>query len=201
MEKRFKSTSKESVRMFKNDILEMGSKVHWSIPIFVYVPIVSFLFYIGSDSFQSIKSFLLSFSGLLMWTFVEYVLHRFVFHYEAKSDFGKKLHWLFHGVHHDYPNDAMRLVMPPGISLPLASLFYFLFSLIIPVPVLFSFFGFFLLGYLFYDMSHYAFHHLSSTNKMFMYLKRKHMEHHYKDPNHTFGVSSPLWDYIFKTKV
>ena len=65
--------------------------------------------------------------GLFIWTITEYLLHRFIFHLELKSKIGARIHFIFHGVHHDYPSDSRRLVMPPSVSIPLATLFYFLF--------------------------------------------------------------------------
>ena len=68
--------------------------------------------------------------GILLWTLTEYLIHRYIFHYEPKTRVGKRLHYMIHGVHHDYPNDARRLVMPPSVSVPLAFLFYGMFLLI-----------------------------------------------------------------------
>ena len=61
--------------------------------------------------------------GYLFWTLTEYWLHRIVFHFEPEKGIGARLHWIIHGVHHDHPNDPMRLVMPPSLSIPLAALF------------------------------------------------------------------------------
>lgn len=116
--------------MFKNGFFESLSKVHFSIPIFIYLPVI--LYFSLRAFFQwniSVLYFLLFFTlGLFVWTLVEYVLHRFVFHFVPKGNFGQRMHFIFHGVHHDYPNDAKRLVMPPSVSVPLALLFYFLYS-------------------------------------------------------------------------
>lgn len=199
--KLFVSTSTESVRIFKNELFEYFSKNSWYAPVITYIPIIFYFSYLAFTNNISILLYILSIlSGLFVWSFVEYFLHRFVFHYEPTSELGKKIHWTFHGVHHDFPQDAKRLVMPPGVSLPLAALFFLLFRLIFPVPFLYSFFGFFLLGYLFYDISHYAFHHFAIQNKIFLKLKQHHMKHHYKDDHQGYGVSSVFWDIIFKTK-
>ena len=58
--------------------------------------------------------------GWVFWTLTEYWLHRIVFHFEPEDGIGARLHWIIHGVHHDHPNDPMRLVMPPSVSVPLA---------------------------------------------------------------------------------
>src|SRR4051812_50205787 len=62
--------------------------------------------------------------GYAFWTLCEYWIHRVVFHFEPEKGFGARLHWIIHGVHHDHPNDPLRLVMPPSVSVPLATLFY-----------------------------------------------------------------------------
>lgn len=200
-EKHFISNKNESVRMFKSNFIEAMSKTHWSIPIWVFAPIIGYFVYLSTISNVSIiSSILLILLGLFVWTFVEYVMHRFIFHYDPKSNLGKRLHWLMHGVHHDYPQDANRLVLPPGISLPLATAFFFLFYLLIPQPELYLFFASFLLGYLIYDIGHYAMHHFSFKSNIFKKVKLHHMKHHYVEPHKGYGVSNPLWDIVFGTK-
>ncbi len=205
MKKLYVSNKDESVRMFKSSFLELFSKVHWSMPLFIFLPIISYLMYLAITS-QNIG--LLQVAGWLaggigVWTITEYVLHRWLFHYEPPGKIGKRMHFIFHGVHHDYPNDSWRLVMPPAVSLPLAAAFYFLFRNIVVHDGFFAFFAGFLAGYLFYDMLHYAIHHAPMKGKIWMALKTHHLKHHFKDPDAGYGVSSPLWDVIvgsdFKT--
>jgi sterol desaturase/sphingolipid hydroxylase (fatty acid hydroxylase superfamily) len=201
--KNFVSNSPESTRMFKSDFLEIFSKVHYSVPLFIFIPTI---FYFGWKGLTvegiSIAGFAISlFAGLAFWTFTEYALHRFIFHFVPDSNWGRRLHFIFHGVHHNYPNDAMRLVMPPSMSIPLATLFYFLFSAIVPAFYLNSFFAAFLTGYLCYDMFHYAFHHGNFNNPILKKLKQHHMLHHYTDSDHGYGVTSVLWDIIFRSEI
>ncbi|MBP1658719.1 MAG: fatty acid hydroxylase, partial [Bacteroidetes bacterium] len=138
-------------------------------------------------------------AGLTFWTLTEYLLHRFVFHYEPTSTWGKYLHFMMHGVHHDYPNDSKRLVMPPSVSIPLALLFYGLFTLILGPAYNLPFFGGFIMGYIFYDEIHYATHHAPMKFGLWQKMKHHHVLHHYHDPGRGYGVSSPLWDYVFGT--
>ncbi|MBD3903315.1 sterol desaturase family protein [Chryseobacterium sp. Ch-15] len=202
MAKKYVSNSTESIRMFKNGFFESLSKVHFSVPIFLFLPVIVYFSYQAFAQMKvSIPQYLIFFTiGLLVWTFTEYVMHRFVFHTVPKGKIGERLHFVFHGVHHDYPNDAKRLVMPPSVSIPLATLFYFLFSLILEKANLYPFFSAFLLGYLVYDIGHYSIHHFNFRNKIFRKIKKHHLKHHYDDPEHGFGVSSPLWDNIFQSK-
>lgn len=197
----YKSNSQESTRMFRNDFLESLSKVHWSVPLIVFVPVILY----GSwRAFAlhhlSVGLYIAYFTAaLLFWTLTEYVLHRFLFHWVPSSAWGKRLHFIFHGVHHDYPNDALRLVMPASVSIPLAAAFYFLFSLVFTGGALLAFFSGFIVGYLFYDLSHYAIHHANFKSGLWKKMKQHHMYHHYTDPNRGYGVSSKLWDKIFQS--
>jgi len=187
--------------MFNSNLIEAMSKTHWSVPIWVFAPIIGYLVNLSIiNGVPLLLSFALVILGLFVWTFVEYAMHRFVFHYEPKSKLGKRMHWLMHGVHHDYPQDANRLVLPPGISLPLATGFFFLFYLLIPQPELYPFFAAFLVGYLIYDIGHYAMHHFSFKSNVFKKIKLHHMKHHYVEPHEGYGVSNPLWDIIFRTR-
>ncbi|BAV08716.1 Fatty acid hydroxylase superfamily protein [Filimonas lacunae] len=199
MSKNYVSNSTESVRMFKNSLMEGLSKVHFTIPLFIFIPIIGVFVYLSFHEGANILSFIGYFAfGLGIWTITEYVLHRWIFHYVPKAQWALRLHFIFHGVHHDYPRDKKRLVMPPSASLPLATLFYFLFSLCFEVKAnLFAFFPGFLLGYLIYDMLHYAMHHYNFKSGLMKRIKQHHMLHHYQDAEKGFGVSSAIWDKIF----
>jgi sterol desaturase/sphingolipid hydroxylase (fatty acid hydroxylase superfamily) len=172
------------------------------VPLIIFLPIISYLWYLaitgGQIGWMMMGAWFLG--GIFVWTITEYVLHRFVFHYEFPGKLGKRLHFIFHGVHHDYPNDSWRLVMPPAVSLPLASLFYFLFRNLVEGDAFFPFFAGFLAGYLFYDLLHYAIHHAPMKGKIWMMLKTHHLKHHFKDPDKGYGVSSTFWDIIAGTQ-
>ncbi|HEX5316721.1 MAG TPA: fatty acid hydroxylase, partial [Candidatus Kapabacteria bacterium] len=120
-ERLYVSNKNETVRMFESGFMEFFSRVHPVTPLVLYLPVVGYMLYLSLRPRQlSIVAvtalFLL---GVLLWTLIEYLIHRYVFHYEPKTRWGKRLHYVIHGVHHDYPNDARRLVMPPVISIPL----------------------------------------------------------------------------------
>lgn len=200
MKKNFVSKSPDSVRMFNNDFLESLSKVHFIIPLLIYFPLIFYLSWYAITYELTIGFFCFLFlSGFLIWTLTEYLLHRFIFHYEPSSDYGKKLHFIFHGVHHDYPNDRKRLVMPPSASIPLALMFFFFFRWVLPNDTVHAFFSGFITGYLFYDMTHYALHHLNVKNPYLQKLKQHHLLHHYSDSSKGFGVSLSLWDKILNS--
>lgn len=201
MSKNFISNKDETVRMFDNNFLEACSKVHFTIPLYVYIPVILAFLYrsIFIFNIEFMKLISLFVMGIIIWSLAEYILHRFVFHYVPVSKFGQRLHFIFHGVHHDYPSDSRRLVMPPSASLPLAVIFYFLFYFIVGKIYVAPFMSGFLTGYLFYDMTHYAIHHFNMHNKFWLAIKNHHMKHHYQDPAKGFGVSSPVWDKIIGT--
>lgn len=198
MKKNFISNSSDSIRMFKSEFFESLSKVHFFVPLIVYIPVIAYLIW---KSFADQHMPALHFTGwlalgLFVWTISEYILHRFVFHFYPKSKIGQRIHFIFHGVHHDYPNDAKRLVMPPSASIPMALALYFLFLYLLPEGTIFAFFAGFLIGYLFYDMTHYALHHANFKSTFWKNLKKHHMLHHYSDPTKGYGVSSSIWDKI-----
>lgn len=201
MAKNYVSNKDETVRMFKSDFLEAFSRVHYTVPLYIYVPVILYLLYravfVFNLQFLTIASMVIV--GVFVWTLTEYTLHRFVFHYQPSSDLGKRLHFIMHGVHHDYPNDSKRLVMPPSVSIPLAVFFYVLFSFIMGSIFVAPFFVGFLIGYLFYDITHYAVHHFNMHSKFWLAIKNHHMKHHYQDSSKGYGVSSPLWDIIIGT--
>ncbi|MGK9476167.1 sterol desaturase family protein [Melioribacter sp. OK-6-Me] len=199
MPKNYISNKDETVRMFKNDFLESLSRVHWSVPLIIYVPVVAYLFSLSFRFFNIWEIIFYFLAGIIVWTFTEYVLHRFVFHYEPKSETGKRLHFIMHGVHHDYPSDSKRLVMPPSVSIPLAIFFYIFYLYLLGNKVVSPFYAGFLTGYLIYDMTHYAVHHMRIKNKFWLEIKKHHMRHHYKDATRGFGVSQKTWDVIFNT--
>ena len=194
------SNKNETVRMFKSDFMEFLSHVHPATPLVLYLPVVGYMLY--AAVWQSRLSILpvagLFLLGVLIWTLLEYIIHRYFFHYEPKTPLGKQLHFIVHGVHHDYPNDARRLVMPPSVRIPLAILFWAFFAITLGrfAPAVSAGFGF---GYICYDSIHYAIHHFAMKRGVWLWLKQYHLRHHYNDEHAGYGVSSPLWDYVFRT--
>ncbi|GBD87468.1 fatty acid hydroxylase superfamily protein [bacterium BMS3Abin03] len=201
MAKLYVSNKNETVRMFKSDFLEFFSRVHWTVPLYIYIPVIGYLFYvsIAYHKLAALNIFGLIIAGIFIWTLTEYTLHRFVFHFHTKSNFGQRITFMFHGVHHDYPNDTKRLVMPPSVSIPLAIGFFFLFRAILGDGIVAPFYIGFIGGYLFYDISHYAIHHFNMHGKFWLAVKNHHMLHHYQNDELGYGVSSPFWDIVFGT--
>lgn len=191
----------KSIRVFENPWLERLTHVHPITPLLFWTPVISFLLW-RSSAVHGISIFgILAIApfGLLVWTLTEYLLHRFVFHFPAESKFGERLVYLIHGLHHSDPIDPTRLVMPPFPGVVIASILFFIFRLFLGPVYIEPFFGFFLLGYLWYDYTHYAVHHFTPRTRVGKYLKQHHMLHHYATPELRMGISTPLWDYVFGT--
>ena len=185
--------------MFESDVLDRLSRVHPAVPVVVFLPAIAILFWIGQEGTPPVEVAALVLGGYVLWTLTEYWMHRLVFHFEPEEGIGARLHWIIHGVHHDHPNDPMRLVMPPSVSVPLALAFYGVFVLVLGTPAAHLFAVGFLGGYLVYDMTHYHLHHHTSRTRPGRMLRELHMRHHFQDDTRGFGVSAPFWDYVFGT--
>jgi sterol desaturase/sphingolipid hydroxylase (fatty acid hydroxylase superfamily) len=166
-----------------------------------YLPVVLFFAYKGivEPNMTALMFIGMFIVGLISWTLFEYVLHRWIFHYVPKAKWALRLHFIFHGVHHDYPNDVKRLVMPLSVSVPLALGVYFALRAFMPPVYLYPFFSAFVLGYIFYDTVHYALHHFNFKGEVWKKIKKHHMLHHYSDSTKGFGVSSELWDKVLNS--
>lgn len=191
----------KSSRLFQSDFWERFTHVHHNTPFLIYVPLIGLsLFYAAGKPEATLWGLTGGFFlGLFNWTWFEYLLHRFIFHYEPKTAWGRRFHYLFHGIHHDFPGEKDRLVMPPlaglMIAVPVFGLHYGLLGL-----AGFPLFAGFLAGYLYYEFVHYSVHHKRKKGLAWSDHQRKnHLNHHFKDAGRRFGVSSPLWDFVFGT--
>lgn len=200
----FISNKDETIRLFKNPVLEYFSHIHPITPLVVFLPaagIALCVSILGGGIAEAIgfwSSVAVFATGIIAWTLVEYVIHRWAFHLEPTTEIGKRVHFLVHGIHHDYPRDSTRLVMPLLVSVPLGIAFFFLFAALF-APYHNALFSGFIFGYVAYDSIHYATHHFPMTSRVGRFLKEYHMKHHYVDDHTAFGVSTPLWDFVFRT--
>src|SRR4051794_10395293 len=189
---------KASPRMFDNDFLDRFTRVHPAVPAIIFAPAILVLAVVGADRLGTVMlAWVLG--GYAFWTLAEYWLHRVVFHFEPDHPIGRRFHFIIHGVHHDHPNDPLRLVMPPSASIPLASAFLVLFWFALGSGRWAAFGAGFLAGYLAYDMLHYHVHHHVPSTRIGRRLRELHMRHHFQDHERGFGVSAPYWDHVFGT--
>jgi sterol desaturase/sphingolipid hydroxylase (fatty acid hydroxylase superfamily) len=170
-------------------------------PLYFYTTIVICLLVITrSESPSWVSSLLLIGGGLLSWGFIEYCLHRFVFHYEARSEFGKKFVYAVHLSHHESPGLTDRIFASLIISAPVATAYLLLARLATGSwsATAYLFAGL-VAGYFYYEWLHFTTHHRKVRLPLLRYLKRYHLLHHHQTPELRFGVSSPLFDIIFGT--
>jgi 4-hydroxysphinganine ceramide fatty acyl 2-hydroxylase len=186
--------------MFDNPLLEKLSRTNAAVPITMYyvIPLVLLAYGSSYTPVPLLKLLLLFVAGAFFFTFLEYILHRYVFHMSTETELRKKIQYNIHGLHHDYPKDKDRLAMPPLASIVLALVLYGLFYLIMGDNA-YGFLAGVMVGYSTYLLVHYVVHAYPPPKNFLKELWVNHAVHHYKEGEHAFGVSSPLWDYVFGT--
>ena len=192
--------AKGTVKLFDNKLLEALTRTNPLAVLAIYLPISAVLAWYFWDTVHpsTLRMIGLFFGGLFIWTLTEYLLHRFLFHFVNEHKWTQKMHFFIHGVHHEYPKDKDRLVLPPVASLIVAIAFFFTFRFVMG-PDGFMFFSGFIFGYLCYDMIHYILHHFRPPHNFLKFLWEFHNMHHFRYPEKAYGVSSPFWDLIFGT--
>ena len=200
MDPAIKPSNIGSKKLFQNPLLELLTRTHISITLilFTILPAVFLLYGFQNGHLNALSAIILFFTGLLAFTLVEYIMHRYLFHIEpstpSRANIGKKIH----GAHHDFPKDKDRISMPPLPQIILASFFFGIFYLLLGNYV-FGFLPGFYVGYLLYSSIHYAIHAYQPPKNFLKVLWIHHGIHHYKNPDKAYGVSSPFWDFLFRT--
>jgi sterol desaturase/sphingolipid hydroxylase (fatty acid hydroxylase superfamily) len=191
---------KGSTRMFQNELLEKLSHVHPATPAVLFTPVIALALWaaIRVDGSSAGRIAWQIGLGYLGWTLLEYWLHRLVFHLPVRGPVSQRVYFFIHGVHHDWPWDTSRLVLPPSVSVLLATLFYFVFKAVFG-PQFHALFAGFVAGYLLYDTLHWYTHVGAPRSRAMKFLRKQHMIHHFKESGTRFGVSCPWWDVVFRT--
>lgn len=189
-----------SGQLFKSPILEKLARTHFAVPFSLISLFVIFtMYYNFSRNINSVGMSIAIFTlGVFIWTWAEYMLHKYIFHMEPTNKFKTALQYTFHGVHHEFPRDKSRTIMPPAASLIIVGSLFFVFRLIIGDYV-YTFLPGFMTGYLIYSLMHYAIHAFKPPRNIIGKIWINHSIHHYKDDNVAFGVSSNLWDRVYGT--
>jgi dihydroceramide fatty acyl 2-hydroxylase len=187
-----------SPRLFKNPVLDKLSRIHWTFPL-VFLFLVALLLWESAHELSFGAVVICVLIGYAMWTLCEYLVHRYVFHWEFPGAISEDVHFLIHGIHHVHPSDPLRLVMPPLMSAPIVALAWVVISLVFGAPLKFPVMAGFLMGYVIYDELHYHLHNRRPRTRLGAWLRWAHMVHHFRDPERGFGVSAPYWDYVFGT--
>jgi len=187
-------------QMFETPLIERFSRINPVTPFLFWLPVLGYAAYHAAGNGVGLGvGVALGLAGLLAWTFAEWTLHRYLFHYVGPRPWQRRMHFVLHGVHHDFPQDGDRLVMPLGASIPLGVGFYMIFRAVIGPVLVDPLFVGFALGYLIYDGTHYAIHHFRMSSRWGRWIKRYHIVHHHTGEQARWGVSSPLWDWVFGT--
>ena len=198
---KFKSNAEASPPMFENKILNRLSQTHIATPIIIFlVYAVGLLWYTEANTnIATLTVVGLFLAGVLGFTFTEYAVHRWIYHPpHGASDAYKQATYKMHGMHHDYPKDKKRLAMPPIVAIVLATSLLFLFELVLG-EYSFSYLAGFVVGYALYLVVHYTVHMYAPPRNFLRALWVNHSIHHYSEDEVLFGVSQPLWDYVFGT--
>ncbi len=193
-----------SPRMFRVDWVERYlSRVHPLHVVVVWVPVALWFLHravrLPGVGLLGISGLFIA--GVLAWTLLEYVLHRWVFHFrpDARSDLQRDVAFLIHGVHHDFPYDPDRLVMPPAVAVLIAVAIGYPLRALAGATLFPGLFAGLVAGYVWYDLTHYAVHHLRQRTPCGKLQRRNHLVHHFAQPDARFGVTTPLWDICFGT--
>jgi hypothetical protein len=187
-------------RLFRNPVLERLTRSHISVPVSLFILYASSLMYWSTThtAFAVWLTAALFFAGWLFYSWVEYQVHRRLFHIATTTETRKKFQYTMHGVHHHHPKDKDRLAMPPVLSVTLATVLLLFFKTFMG-DYAFGFTAGFLVGYASYLLVHYLVHIHRPPKNAFRVLWVNHSIHHYRDGEIIFGVSSPLWDYVYGT--
>jgi 4-hydroxysphinganine ceramide fatty acyl 2-hydroxylase len=141
--------------------------------------------------------------GLLTWTLLEYGLHRFLFHMHVplRNPVLRNLINGSHLGHHAAPRDRTKVLVHPSYGLAVSSILYGLIYLL--TGSVFSAAGVMSgvwAGFLYYEAVHYRVHFSLSASGLVARQRRTHFHHHFTNNRRCFGVTSPLWDYVFGTR-
>ena len=179
--------------------MEPFTKVHWWVPLVFWIPAVAAMLWYAASVWPLYKLLPL-YLGMAVagWPFLEYFLHRVVYHMDTSSYWGNTAHFLFHGVHHLTPMDKTRLVAPPVLAIFIASpLLAIVYALSPSMAFCWTLTAGLFSGYLVYDEIHYWIHHGTLPWAWLRRLKAHHMAHHYAHPNENYGVSNQWTDVLF----
>jgi sterol desaturase/sphingolipid hydroxylase (fatty acid hydroxylase superfamily) len=191
------------IRVFENDFIEkVFARAHPLTPIVWFGPFIAYGIYTGVVRAGAAATVGLFVGGWLIWTFIEYLLHRFLFHMRAETPEERFRAFMVHGYHHEFPNDKLRLVAPPLMSWPIAAVVLVVYHYLLGGLMWAAFAGT-ATGYVAYDWIHYYTHHFKPSNPIGKWLKSYHLLHHFdeRDGHGRYGVSSPIWDFVFGTYV
>lgn len=184
--------------MFRRRWLDQLTRVHPLTPYAIGLPLAAFAVYRASSEYAYSEIALLAAAGWLLWTLLEYLMHRCLFHMPGEHESLRIALLLAHGHHHVWPNDPRRIAATLVQLLSLLLLIYGLLALLLSPATSWAVFGGVLLGYTAYEAVHWMAHHGQPRIPILRALKKHHLRHHL-EPGSRWGISSPLWDWVFAT--
>lgn len=187
--------------LFKSRLLNSLTRTHPVVPLVLYGPVILALAAFGVQRVGVLIAIALMAAGYFTWTLTEYWMHRAVFHLQPRGPRSESFVWAIHGVHHDHPNDARRVVALPVVSIPIGAAAAVLCWLVLPGALWLPFVAGWGGGYLAYDLLHAYLHVGRPRTALFRWLRARHLRHHFADARGCFGVSAPYWDYVFGTSL
>ena len=137
--------------------------------------------------------------GIFLWTLIEYELHRFFFHWRPRNRRLANIVSGFHIVHHGRPRNPECILARARTTLPLSAIILGLTyattgSTTTAAGIAIGVWT----GFLYYEWVHYRVHTSGSTFGLEGHRSR-HFRHHFVDDTKCFGVTSPVWDFVFGT--
>jgi dihydroceramide fatty acyl 2-hydroxylase len=190
----------QSPPLFSSQVLDRLTRTRPAVLPFIWAPVIIGLVVFGAGRMPIQYDVPLFIFGWLLWTAVEYALHRWLFHWEPASEGGRRFHFVLHGVHHERPSDPLRVVFPPVAGLPLACVFFVAFRCAFGAQAWPMIAAGFIAGYLAFDLIHAYVHTRKPSGLLGRVLRERHMRHHFRDGDKNFGVSSALWDFVMRTR-
>jgi sterol desaturase/sphingolipid hydroxylase (fatty acid hydroxylase superfamily) len=174
---------------------ENENPVGYYIDFFVYpavlvaLPLFTALYV---DHVNLASWFVAATAGLAAWTLTEYLMHRLILHNVA---YFKNLH----DGHHDDPKALIDTPIWASLTVLIVVVLTPSYWALGPCDGLGFTFGM-TLGYVVYSVVHHAMHFWSFPHDSYLYrCKHRHALHHYSEVDGNFGVTTPIWDYIFGT--
>lgn len=191
---------RERTRLFGNPLLEALTVIPASAFIALWAVLLPAILICAVVQAPTFWAPALIVIGALGWSFTEYALHRYVFHLEARSEGVKRWIFIIHGNHHADPNDPLRNLMPPVVSLPVGALVWIACVSAIGAPGTWVFLGF-MTGYVTYDLVHYACHQWPMKGRLARMLKVHHMRHHHLRVRGNYAITGMAWDRLLATRI
>ena len=191
-----------AVKQTRRERNEQVDKVQLYKPFIFYTAVVSALqlavFRGGESSLAGAAALFVV--GLLTWGLYEYATHRWVLHREPKAEGFNLPGNLTHLRHHADPNSLQRLNVQLSESVPVCVVYFLAaWGLTGSWQSATHLYTGLIAGYFFYEYLDFQAHHGTSRGRLTRYFRKYHLQHHHYDATVRFGVTSPLFDYIFGT--